>query len=141
QQAEDAIKAAEAIAAMQSGNQPAVPGAADWLAVYRRHLAQLILDRNELDRYRTGFLTQTSYVAEVRAYEASQIWQMTMPKTDQAYDPILAKLQDALTWADGNAFVRGEIEADIAAVKDFQAKYPAWKKAMDDREAILPVVK
>jgi len=140
-QTEAALKAAEDIAAMMTGGQPNVPGAPDWLDVYRRHLAQLVLDRNELERYRNGFLTKTSYVGEVRAYEASQIWQSMMPKTDRDYDPILAKLQEALSFANGNAFFRGEVEADIAAIKDFQSKYPAWKKAMDDRAAILPVVK
>jgi hypothetical protein len=127
---ERALALAGRIAAGQEGTGSlSVPNGAEELRLFRRYLAKLAFQRNVADQYRSGFLQQTDYGGEYRAWEAAELFHRfvadlrdrpaSIGDAPSTWTRILALLRDARTMATGNTALQTRLDDDIRAVQDY----------------------
>lgn len=129
-QVEKALAQAEAIAAGREGpGSLPVSDGAEQLRLFRRYMAKLAFQLNEQDKYRQGFLKNTDFGGQMRAYEASELFRSwvanlvarpsSVVDAPSTWQKILQLLQDARTLTGGNIMLQQHLDADIKAAQAY----------------------
>jgi hypothetical protein len=129
-QVERALALAERIARGQEGpGSLSVPNSEEQLRLFRRYLAKLAIQTNQLEAFRSGFLRNTDFAGEFRAFDATEVFRAfvrdlqarpgAIVDAPSVFQRILSALQDARSLAGGNTALQQRLDQDIRSVQAY----------------------